>query len=96
MLAVHQPIGQGLHLLEQVQQYPWVQFSLGESVAESGEPVLVKNHTRFKQGNIEVTNIDMLNEVNAILRLNASMLASMQMIKLADSMYNKAINIREA
>jgi hypothetical protein len=30
-----------------------------------------------------------------MLRLNASMLASMKMMKVVDDMYNKAINIRE-
>ena len=63
--------------------------------AESGEPVLVKNHTRFKQGNIEVTNIDMLNEVNAILRLNASMLASFKVMQTVNDMYAKALQLNQ-
>ncbi|MBQ9245631.1 flagellar hook basal-body protein [bacterium] len=63
--------------------------------AESGEPVLVKNHTRFRQGNIEVTNIDILNEVNSILRLNASMLASFKVMQTINDMYSKALQLNQ-
>ena len=63
--------------------------------AESGEPVLLKNHTRFKQGSIEVTNIDMLNEVNTILRLNASMLASFKVMQTINDMYSKTLQLNQ-
>ncbi len=63
--------------------------------AQSGEPVLIKNHTRFKQGNIEVTNIDMINEVNSILRLNASMLASFKVMQTVNDMYSKALQLNQ-
>ena len=63
--------------------------------AESGEPVLVKNHTRFKQGNLEVTNIDILNEVNSILRLNASMLASFKVMQTINDMYSKTLQLNQ-
>lgn len=63
---------------------------------DAGEARLVKGHVSFKQNNLEASNVSIYNSATDLLRLNASMLASMQMIKLADSMYNKAINIREA
>lgn len=63
--------------------------------AESGEPVLIKDHSRIKQGNIEVTNIDMLNEVNTILRLNASMLASFKVMQTINDMYSKALQLNQ-
>lgn len=63
--------------------------------ADSGEPVLLKNHSRFKQGSIEVTNIDMLTEVNTILRLNASMLASFKVMQTVNDMYSKALALNE-
>lgn len=63
---------------------------------DAGEARLVKNHDCFKQNNLETSNVNIYSSATDLLRLNASMLASMQMIKLADSMYNKAINIREA
>ncbi|MBQ4124091.1 flagellar hook basal-body protein [bacterium] len=63
--------------------------------AQSGEPYLIKNHDRIKQGNLEVTNIDMMNEVNTILRLNASMLASFKIIQTINDMYSKSLQINQ-
>lgn len=62
---------------------------------ESGEPALVRDHQMISQHGIETANIDIYGQVTEMLRLNASMLASMKMMKLSDSMYNKAINIRQ-
>ena len=62
---------------------------------DSGEPILVKDHECFCQNNLENANTNIYSSVNDMLRLNASMLASMQMLKVVDDMYNKAINIRE-
>ncbi len=62
---------------------------------ESGEAVLVKEHNCFKQNNIETSNTNIYNSTSEMLRLNASMIASMRMLKVVDDMYNKAINIRE-
>ena len=63
--------------------------------AESGEPVLIKNHERFKQGSLEVTNIDILGEVNSILRLNASMLASFKVMETINDMYSKTLQLNQ-
>ena len=62
---------------------------------EAGEGRLVKNHDCIKQNNLERANVSIYESATDLLRLNASMLASMQMLKLADTMYNKSINIRE-
>ena len=62
---------------------------------ESGEAMLVKNHTCFRQNNLENSNVDMYAAVGDMLRMNASMLASTRMMKVVDDMYNKGINIRE-
>ncbi len=63
--------------------------------AESGEPILQKDHKKFKQGNIEMTNIDMMNEVNQIMRLNASMLASFKVMKTVNEMYSQTIQLNQ-
>lgn len=63
---------------------------------DSGRAYLVKNHDCFKQACLERGNVSVYESANELLRLNASMLASMQILKAADQMYNKAINIREA
>ena len=62
---------------------------------DAGEARLIKNHDCFKQNNLERANVSIYSSATDLLRLNASMLASMQMLKLADTMYNKSINIRE-
>ncbi len=62
---------------------------------DAGRGRLVKNHDFFKQACLERANVSVYASANDLLRLNASMLASMQMLKVADQMYNKAINIRE-
>lgn len=61
--------------------------------AESGEPVLLKNHTRIKQGYVEGTNIDVMADVNTMLRLNASMLASFKVMQTINNMYDQAIQL---
>ncbi len=62
---------------------------------DAGEAHLIKDHDCIKQNNLERANVSIYQSATDLLRLNASMLASMQMLKLADTMYNKAINIRE-
>lgn len=62
---------------------------------ESGDPQLVQNHRSFRQNAIEASNVNIYASVNEMLRLNASMIASMRLLKVADDMYNKGINIRE-
>lgn len=62
---------------------------------DSGEPQLVKDHECFCQNNLENSNTNIYTATTDMLRLNASMLASMKMIKVVDDMYNKSINIRE-
>ena len=63
---------------------------------DSGRAYMVKDHDCFKQACLERGNVSVYESANELLRLNASMLASMQILKAADQMYNKAINIREA
>lgn len=62
---------------------------------DSGEPRLIKNHEYIAQNNIENSNVNIYDNVNVMLRLNASMLASTRLMKVVDDMYNKSINIRE-
>ena len=48
-----------------------------------------------KQYATEVSNTNIYDELSDLMRLNTSMIASMNLMKVADDMYNKAINIRE-
>ena len=65
------------------------------ATADAGEARLVKNHDSFKQGTLERANVSVFQTATDIMRMNASMLASIQILKAADQMYNKSINIRE-
>lgn len=62
---------------------------------ESGQATLVKGHNRIAQYSLEHSNTNVWNSASEILRLNASMIASMRMAKVIDSMYNKSINLRQ-
>lgn len=66
-----------------------------KSTDESGEAKLVKDHDSIAQYSIELSNTNVYNSVSDMLRLNASMIASMRMMKVVDDMYNKSINIRQ-
>ena len=62
---------------------------------ESGAPKIIKNTDNVRQYATEVSNTNIYDEINDLMRLNTSMIASMNLMKVADDMYNKAINIRE-
>ena len=66
-----------------------------KATEESGEATLLKDHHIIAQNSVERANINLYDAVNEMLRLNASMIASMRMAKICDDMYNKSINLRE-
>ena len=61
----------------------------------TGAPKIIKDEQNIRQYATEVSNVNIYDELNDLMRLNTSMLASMNLMKVADDMYNKAINIRE-
>lgn len=61
----------------------------------SGSPMLLKDHAYIAQANLERSNSNYMNNVNEVLRLNASMIASTRLIKVVDEMYQKAINLNQ-
>lgn len=92
-------------LPEKIGTIPVVQFDNPEALEqghnnkvvyndETGMPKLVKNEC-IKQYAIESSNANIYDELNDLMRLNTSMIASMNLMKVADDMYNKAINMRE-
>lgn len=62
---------------------------------QSGQPMLIKDHNYVAQAHLERSNSDYINNVNEVLRLNASMIASTRLIKVVDEMYQKAINLTQ-
>jgi flagellar basal-body rod protein FlgG len=61
----------------------------------TGAPKIVKDEENIRQYATEVSNVNIYDELNDLMRLNTSMIASMNLMKVADDMYNKSINIRE-
>ena len=93
-------------LPEKIGTIPIVQFDSPENLEqghnnkmvmteESGNPYIVKENQNIRQNAIENSNINIYDEINEMMRLNTSLIASMNLMKVADNMYNKAININE-
>jgi len=93
-------------LPEKIGTIPIVQFDCPESLEQghnnkmvitedSGNPRIVKDKQNIRQYAIEASNTNVYDELNDLMRLNTSMIASMNLLKVADDMYNKAINITE-
>lgn len=62
---------------------------------ESGNPMLVSDHQRIKQGNLERSNVNIFASVEEVLRINASMISSIRLIKVTDELYRQSINLRQ-
>lgn len=62
---------------------------------DSGEAKLLKEHNYIAQNSLELSNTNIYDSVSDMLRLNASMIASLRMAKIIDDMYNKSINLRQ-
>ena len=93
-------------LPEKIGTIPIVQFDSPESLEqghnnkmvitqESGDPKIVKNEENIRQYATEVSNTNIYDELNDLMRLNTSMIASMNLMKVADDMYYKAINLNQ-
>ena len=93
-------------LPEKIGTIPIVQFDSPESLErghnnkmvvteESGNPRIVKENQNIRQYATEVSNTNIYDELSDLMRLNTSMIASMNLMKVADDMYNKSINITE-
>ena len=72
--------------------------SIGENklkvTQESGEPMLDKD-SRIKQGFLERSNVNVYSQIEQILRLNASLISNMRIIKFTDDLYTKAVNLKQ-
>jgi len=93
-------------LPEKIGTIPLVEFDSPESLEQghnnkmvvtedSGNPRIVKENQGIRQHAIEASNTNIYDELNDLMRMNTSMIASLNLMKVADDMYNKSINIRE-
>ena len=92
-------------LPEKIGTIPIVQFDNPEALEqghnnkvvfndESGIPKLSKEEN-IRQYATEISNVNVYDELNNLMRLNTSMIASVNLMKFADDMYNKAINLNQ-
>ena len=93
-------------LPEKIGTIPIVQFDNPEALeqghnnkvvynSETGEPKMVKNPDSIRQNAVEVSNVNIYDELNSMMRLNASMIASLNLMKVANEMYSKGINLQQ-
>jgi len=93
-------------LPEKIGTIPIVQFDNPEALeqghnnkvvynSETGEPRLVTNPDTIRQNAVEVSNVNIYDELNTMMRLNASMIASLNLMKVANDMYTKGINLQQ-
>ena len=93
-------------LPEKIGTIPIVQFDNPEALeqghnnkvvynAETGEPRLVSKPDSIRQYSVEVSNVNIHDELNTMMRLNASMIASLNLMKVANDMYTKGINLQQ-
>ena len=61
---------------------------------DSGEPVLMMNHDRIEHQKLETSNENIVADTTRVMRLNASMLASFQLMKAINDMYDKSIRLQ--
>lgn len=62
---------------------------------ECGKMKLVEDHNYIKQYGIERTNLDLINEIYMVSRINASILSSTKLMQAVNDMYSSAININD-
>ncbi len=93
-------------LPEKIGTIPIVQFDNPEALeqghnnkvvfnSETGDPFLVKDPKSIRQYATEVSNVNIHDELNTMMRLNASMIASLNLMKVANDMYSKGINLQQ-
>lgn len=93
-------------LPEKIGTIPIVQFDNPEALeqghnnklvfnSETGEPRLVKDPDSITQYATEVSNVNIYDELNDMMRLNASMIASLNLMKVVNGMYEKGINLQQ-
>ena len=93
-------------LPEKIGTIPIVQFDNPEALEqghnnkvvynnETGDPKMVYNPDSIRQNAVEVSNVNIYDELNSMMRLNASMIASLNLMKVANDMYSKGINLQQ-
>lgn len=64
------------------------------ATTKSGEAV-IDNDSKLKQGSLETANVNMYYEIDRVLRLNATMISNMRIVKFSDDIFRQAVNLRQ-
>ncbi len=64
------------------------------ATGESGEAAEIETKG-IRQGSLERANVSMFHQIDHILRLNASVLSNMKIVKFTDDVYRQAVNLRQ-
>jgi flagellar basal-body rod protein FlgG len=62
---------------------------------ESGSPTKIETKDSFRQGNLEKANVSVFQQVDQVLRLNASVISNLRVIKFADDLYRQSVNLKQ-
>jgi flagellar basal-body rod protein FlgG len=62
--------------------------------ADSGAP-LPETDSQVKQGFLERSNVNIYGQIEQVLRLNASLISNIRIIKFADDLYRQSVNLRQ-
>lgn len=60
----------------------------------SGEPIADAD-SQIKQGSLERSNVSVYGQIDQILRLNASLISNIRIIKFADDLYRQSVNLKQ-
>lgn len=63
--------------------------------AESGDPKKIDQKTAIKQGALERSNVNIFQQVDQVLRLNASVISNLRILKFSDDIYRQSVNLRQ-
>jgi len=69
--------------------------NLLEQTEASGEPKIVENPSYIKQNAIERSNVNIWDSVSDVLRCNGSYIANLRIVKYADDMLAKSVNLKQ-
>lgn len=65
------------------------------AVTENSGPPIADNESKIKQGTLERSNVNVHAQVENILRLNASLISNIRIIKFADELYRQSVNLKQ-
>lgn len=64
------------------------------ATAEAGEPVLM-TQPKFAQGKLERSNVTVPDQIEQVLRLNASLISNLRVMKFSDDLFRQAVSLRQ-